>query len=93
MEKDGHLIIRQFSGVSVSRSEEALSVLCHAREQRLNVYVGYAGWGAGQLEREIQDGSWWTVEVDADFIFETKRLEMWSEAFSALGGLILKCFF
>ena len=74
-----------FHGLSVSRSEEALSVLCHAREQRLNVYVGYAGWGAGQLEREIQEGSWWTVEVDADFIFETDRSDMWSEALARLG--------
>ena len=74
-----------FNGVSVSRSEEALSVLCHSREQRLNVYVGYAGWGAGQLEREIQEGSWLTVDIDADFIFETDRNEMWSEALARLG--------
>ncbi len=74
-----------FNGVSVSRSEEALSVLCHSREQRLNVYVGYAGWGAGQLEREIQEGSWLTVDIDADFIFEIDRNEMWSEALARLG--------
>lgn len=74
-----------FKGVSVSRSEEALSALCHTKEQRMRVYVGYTGWGAGQLQREIQEGAWWTVEVDADFIFETEMHHMWSEALALLG--------
>lgn len=71
--------------LSVSRSEEALSALCHAREQRMIVCVGYSGWGGGQLERELAEGSWWTVEGDADFIFETGVKDMWEEALSLLG--------
>lgn len=72
-------------GLSVSRSEEALSALCHAREKRLQVCIGYAGWGADQLDRERVDGSWWVVEASADFIFETEVSVMWEEALALLG--------
>lgn len=74
-----------FRGLSVSRSEEALSALCHAEEQRLRVFVGYAQWGPGQLKREIEEGAWWTVEVDADFVFDTEISDLWSEALARLG--------
>jgi putative transcriptional regulator len=38
--------------------------------------LGYAGWGAGQLEREIADNGWLNCPADADFIFgsSTKAL-------------------
>lgn len=38
---------------------------------RLRVYAGYAGWSAGQLEQEIAQNAWLTVEADADVLFET----------------------
>jgi putative transcriptional regulator len=33
--------------------------------EELRVFVGYAGWGAGQLEGEIATGSWFVVDADA----------------------------
>ncbi|MEP7183767.1 MAG: YqgE/AlgH family protein [Betaproteobacteria bacterium] len=35
------------------------------------VSLGYAGWSAGQLEHEIAQNAWLTVEADADLLFET----------------------
>ena len=35
------------------------------------VSLGYAGWSAGQLEQEIAQNAWLTVEADADVLFET----------------------
>ena len=32
--------------------------------------LGYAGWGAGQLEREIGDNGWLTCPANADFLFD-----------------------
>ena len=49
------------------------------------VFVGYAGWGGGQLEKEIAEGSWWTVNSGADFIFEVEGKVMWEEALALLG--------
>src|SRR5207253_2729600 len=33
------------------------------------ISLGYAGWGAGQLEQEIAQNAWLTVEADADLVF------------------------
>ena len=35
------------------------------------VSLGYAGWSAGQLEQEIAQNAWLTVEADAGVLFET----------------------
>ena len=33
---------------------------------------GYAGWSAGQLDREIQEESWWLGPLDENILFETE---------------------
>lgn len=47
--------------------------------------VGYAGWGPGQLEKEIEEGSWWQDSFDVDLLFGTHHAEQWSKAFTILG--------
>ena len=37
---------------------------------QLRIYSGYAGWGAGQLEAEIDEGSWYVVQASPDDPFE-----------------------
>jgi putative transcriptional regulator len=36
----------------------------------VRVYSGYAGWGPGQLEAEIEDGSWYVVPASPDDPFD-----------------------
>jgi len=47
--------------------------------------LGYAGWGAGQLESEMQQGSWIPVDLDYSLIFETPIDERWKAALASLG--------
>jgi putative transcriptional regulator len=47
--------------------------------------LGYAGWEAGQLEQEIQENSWLTVEADDDILFDTPIHQKWQAAVNKLG--------
>jgi len=50
---------------------------------RLN--IGYAGWSAGQLEKEIKNGDWLLMPADADIIFNVPDNEMWHHSNRCLG--------
>ena len=47
--------------------------------------LGYAGWGAGQLERELQDNAWLSGPVDHSVIFDTPYHQRWEKAARLLG--------
>lgn len=36
---------------------------------RLRIFAGYAGWGAGQLQDEVAEGSWYVVPGEVDDVF------------------------
>ncbi len=42
--------------------------------------LGYAGWGPGQLEWELERDDWITVPADSDFVFGGDLAEMWEAA-------------
>ena len=47
--------------------------------------LGYAGWSAGQLEQELKDNSWLTVEASERIVFDTPLEERWSAAAGLVG--------
>jgi len=47
--------------------------------------LGYAGWSAGQLEQELKDNSWLTVEASERVVFDTPLEERWSAAAGLVG--------
>ena len=51
---------------------------------RLRVYAGYAGWGPGQLEGEIEQGAWIVECADPEDPF--KDGDLWAEALQRKGG-------
>jgi putative transcriptional regulator len=48
--------------------------------------VGYAGWGPGQLEAELESSSWLMSDVDRDLIFNTPPEKLWEAAIRRLGA-------
>jgi putative transcriptional regulator len=57
-----------------------------APEPATRMVVGYAGWGAGQLDVELAQGSWLMAPVQADLIFETSADTMWETAIRRMGA-------
>ena len=49
------------------------------------VALGYAGWGRGQLEAEIQQNSWLMVPADPTIVFETPFEQRWAAALGLPG--------
>lgn len=47
--------------------------------------LGYAGWGAGQLDAEIETGSWLYTEVDPGILFEVPLEDRYERALATLG--------
>ena len=54
-------------------------------EGRFRLLLGYAGWGPGQLDEEIQSGAWLTAPVSGELVFDTAIGDMWKEAMRSLG--------
>jgi putative transcriptional regulator len=51
----------------------------HGPEKML-VAFGYAGWGPGQLESELQQRAWFTAAADSKLIFDEDRDKVWDDA-------------
>jgi putative transcriptional regulator len=47
--------------------------------------LGYAGWGPGQLEREMTEGTWLLAPIHPDILFETPADEIYDSALATLG--------
>lgn len=52
--------------------------------RRLRVYAGYAGWGPGQLDHELEQDAWLVLPAQPDDPFE--QGDLWSEALRRKGG-------
>ena len=64
----------------VSASTGTLSRLCNLQGGRFHCFSGYAGWAPGQLEREINEGSWIVTPVDASLVLDHPPDRMWEQA-------------
>ena len=49
------------------------------------VSLGYSSWAKGQLESEITENSWLTVEADPALIFDTPVEQRYEKAMALLG--------
>jgi len=53
--------------------------------EKILVTLGYAGWGAGQLEQELAQNAWLTVAAQESIIFETPAESRYPAAMRLLG--------
>ena len=47
--------------------------------------LGYAGWGAGQLDSEIKSNGWLSVDADEELVFGCNLDEKWERAMTKIG--------
>jgi putative transcriptional regulator len=73
-------------GLKVTTSRDILVALAEGHgPPRAVVALGYAGWGAGQLEAEMVANAWLTVPATPDIIFSVPFERRWEAAAALLG--------
>jgi putative transcriptional regulator len=74
------------NGISLTSSRDVLAAIGETGEPKdALVALGYAGWGAGQLEAEIAANSWLSVEADPEILFAVPPEDRLPAAFAKLG--------
>jgi len=72
--------------ISVTTSPDILEAIAKDEgPKRMLFALGYAGWDAGQLESEIADNAWLSVDASSEILFDTPLTERWRAAAQLLG--------
>jgi putative transcriptional regulator len=73
-------------GLEMTTSKDVLEALSSGSgPRRVLVSLGYSAWGEGQLETELGENSWLTVDADQTVIFDTPVEERYDKALALLG--------
>jgi putative transcriptional regulator len=71
---------------ALSGTSDSIETFAFGREPNpFRPFVGYAGWGPGQLEQEIGEGSWLMLEFDEQFVLDARADDIWDAALARLG--------
>jgi putative transcriptional regulator len=80
---DGSL--RVDDGLALTASLDVLKAIAEGGGPREGILaLGYAGWGPGQLDAEIQQNSWLSVSADETIVFDADHDTKWRRAFAKL---------
>jgi putative transcriptional regulator len=73
-------------GIRLTQSIEVLKEISRGGgPRRCLLALGYAGWGPGQLEREIKQNGWLNVAADEELIFGAAIDDKWRLALAKMG--------
>lgn len=79
--------------IAVTSSLDALRTLIGGGgPSEVRLLIGYAGWGPGQLEREVSKGVWLPTAADADLLFDAATSTLWQRAYAQTIGTIPAAF-
>ena len=79
-------VIAETEGVAVTSNAQVLQELALGRGPKDGfLALGYAGWSPGQLEAEIESGSWILVAATEQLVLKTENDLKWNMAVATLG--------
>ena len=72
--------------INLSSAQDVLYTLANGQAVKSYHFgSGYAGWGAGQLDREIQEESWWLGPLDESLLLDLDYALRWETTMNNLG--------
>jgi len=72
-------------GVALTQQLGDLAALAGEPPERFRLFLGYAGWGRGQLMQEIERNDWLTAPVRDEFVFTATADNLWATALRSVG--------
>ncbi len=81
---DGTLVVGE--NIALTATLDILKAIADGEGPQRNILaLGYAGWGPGQLEAEIQENAWLNVPPDSTLVFDRNLDQKWERALAKLG--------
>jgi putative transcriptional regulator len=74
--------------VYLTMHPQNIEQLLAARGQAYRLYAGFAGWSPGQLESELERGSWYVVPANVELIFRDDTGNLWRELLDKARGRV-----
>ena len=73
--------------LGVSGDAAAFDALLAGRgPEDFRLLLGYAGWGPGQLDAEVQAGAWLPAPLDAELVLDLEADDLWDAAYRRATG-------
>lgn len=72
-------------GVALTQQLGDLAALAGEPPGRFRLFLGYAGWGRGQLMQEIERNDWLTAPAREEFVFAAAADNLWATALRSVG--------
>lgn len=88
----GHLIedsIDLGNGIFWSGDFESVKSLLSIgtiKTEDIRFFIGYSGWGAGQLGNELAQNTWFVSDINSDVLFEEYTNQFWRTVLKRMGG-------
>ena len=77
-----------FPGIYFTSDRSQITGLMENSKEPVRIFVGYSGWGPGQLEHELEEGSWIATDVKHDYIFHSEE-NLWERITRDISNPIL----
>lgn len=72
-------------GLALTQNVTVLNRLAPSPPPRFRLFLGYAGWGEGQLIEEFLRNDWLTAPVDPELVFAPRPEDAWTGALASVG--------
>jgi putative transcriptional regulator len=70
----------------ISYRKDLLETLLVEPAATFRLFLGYAGWGQGQLDQELEEGGWARLPLNPEWLMAEDTQGMWTKAIQAITG-------
>lgn len=87
----GSVKLDESRGIGLTATLDVLRAIANGTGPQRSLFaLGYAGWGPGQLNAEIQENAWLAAPADPDLIFDSDLDALWERAVRKIGVDVAK---